>query len=102
MPVEPQSAETQPTATRPEWPRTLWRLIYVVFCFGIGIFLVFFPWLDYWNNNSVATLAPWIREFWSNSYFRGALSGLGVLNLFISLGEIFRLRRHPADKMKVT
>jgi hypothetical protein len=26
-------------------------------------------------------------------YVRGAISGLGVVNLYISLGEVFRLRR---------
>jgi hypothetical protein len=26
-------------------------------------------------------------------YFRGAVSGLGVANQFLALGEIFRLRR---------
>ena len=87
---------------RPEWHRRLWRVIYVVFCFEIGVFLICFPWLDYWNNNALATLTPWIREIWISSYFRGALSGLGVLNLLISLGEVFRLRRDPPDKMKVT
>jgi hypothetical protein len=26
-------------------------------------------------------------------YVRGAISGLGMVNLYISLGEVFRLRR---------
>jgi hypothetical protein len=30
-------------------------------------------------------------------YVRGAISGLGVLNLYISLGEVFRLRRFSAN-----
>jgi hypothetical protein len=28
-----------------------------------------------------------------NPYWRGAISGLGIANLFLALGEIFRLRR---------
>src|SRR5205085_2785100 len=31
--------------------------------------------------------------YWENMYVRGAVSGLGVVNLYISFLEIFRLRR---------
>jgi hypothetical protein len=34
---------------------------------------------------------------WDSPYFRGALSGLGVVNIYISLAEVFRFRRTPAD-----
>jgi hypothetical protein len=57
--------------------------------------------MDYWSNNSIASLAPWVREFWESTYFRGALSGLGLVNIYISLGEVFRLRRPRADRLKV-
>ena len=88
--------------SRPGWTYKLWRLIFIVFCFELGVFLVLFPWLDYWDNNSIATLTPWLAYFWDNPYFRGALSGLGVVNIYISLAEVFRLRRPPADKMKLS
>jgi hypothetical protein len=39
-----------------------------------------------------------LRDLWTSTYFRGALSGLGLLNIYISLGEVSRLR-HPPDKM---
>ena len=38
-------------------------------------------------------LVPEWHRFWDNSYVRGAISGLGVVNLYISFLEIFRLRR---------
>ena len=44
---------------------------------------------------------PWLRDYWTSSYFRGALSGLGLLNIYISLGELLRLRvraRLPTDR----
>jgi hypothetical protein len=31
--------------------------------------------------------------YWDNAYLRGAVSGLGIVNVYISLVEIFRLRR---------
>ena len=30
-------------------------------------------------------------------YVRGAISGIGVVNLYISLGEVFRLRRFSSQ-----
>jgi hypothetical protein len=32
--------------------------------------------------------------YWENAYFRGAVSGLGVVNLYISFIEMVRLRRY--------
>jgi hypothetical protein len=52
-----------------------------------------FPWTPYWDANYFGSLAPQWRQFWSNLYFRGAVSGLGVVNLYIAVLELYRLRR---------
>jgi hypothetical protein len=69
----------------------------------MGLFLLMFPWVDAWNWNyfsyiqaasyQEASLAEWWRRVWLSPYFRGAISGLGLLNLYISLHRVFRLRR---------
>ncbi|HME07683.1 MAG TPA: hypothetical protein VKG25_11550 [Bryobacteraceae bacterium] len=82
------------------WHQKLWRVIFIVFCFELGVFLLVFPWLDSWENNSIAGLAPWLQEMWWSTYFRGALSGLGVVNLLISFGEVFRFRRPPVERIR--
>jgi hypothetical protein len=74
------------------WYKRLGALLFVIFCFEIGVFLLVFPWLDPWDNNWVADL-HWLTEVWDNPYFRGALSGLGLLNIYISFVEVFRLKR---------
>ena len=103
MAVESQRSLAVPAEpVHPSWGRKFWKIIFVLFCLELGIFLLLFPWLDYWNNNSLAALAPWVGDLWRNPYFRGALSGLGVVNLYISLAELFRLRRPPADKMNLS
>ena len=71
-------------------------------CFEVGLFLAVFPWMDYWSRNSIASLSPAIRDVWDSAYFRGALSGLGLVNIYISLAEVFRLRKPRADKLKVS
>jgi hypothetical protein len=71
-------------------------------CFEVGVFLLLFPWLQYWRNNYIAGLAPWIQRIWESPFFRGALSGLGVINIYISLSEVVRLRRPHPDRLKVS
>jgi hypothetical protein len=100
-----QPLEPQPVADFAEPPRFAWyhklgSLLFIVVCFEVGVFLLVFPWLDYWNNNLIANLAPWVRDVWESPFFRGALSGLGVVNMYISLAEVIRLRRPAADRLK--
>ena len=90
---------TEPIAVpAPEAPRYRWyhiaaALIFIVFCMELGIFLVVFPWSDFWESSFFSSLAPRWHMYWDNAYLRGAVSGLGVLNVYIALVEIFRLRR---------
>ena len=55
--------------------------------------MLVFPWLDPWQNNWVADLLPGLARLWGNPFFRGALSGLGFVNIYIALVEAFRTRR---------
>jgi succinate dehydrogenase hydrophobic anchor subunit len=78
------------------WFQRMTAVLFVIFCFEIGLFLLIYPWTDSWTNNYFAWIAPgaiqapW-HEFWNNTYVRGALSGVGVVNLWIALGEVFRM-----------
>ena len=38
-------------------------------------------------------MTPFFRMWWNNLYLRGAVSGIGMVNLYISLVEAFRLKR---------
>jgi hypothetical protein len=101
QPVERQpSVEEALEPPKTSWYHKLATLLFIIVCFEVGVFLLVFPWMDYWSNNSIAGIAPWVRIIWDSPYFRGALSGLGLVNIYISLAEVFRLRRPRADKMK--
>lgn len=97
MPIEPQTpsaTESVPVEAprRYRWHQKLSALLLIIFCLEIGAFLLIFPWFaDTWENNFFSSLLH--RGYWDNLYFRGAVSGLGVVNLYISLVEILRLRR---------
>ena len=99
MPLEPQV----PAATEPEhaeapqqyhWYQKISAFLLIIFCLEIGCFLLVFPWMgEAWDNNFFSTWIPKLHDFWDNSYVRGAVSGLGIANIFIAFGELFRLRR---------
>jgi len=81
----------QPPAYR--WYHKMWAVLLITFCVEIGCFLTIFPWTSYWEINYFSQIAPGWHVLWYNAYLRGAVSGVGVLNLYIALVEVFRLRR---------
>jgi quinol-cytochrome oxidoreductase complex cytochrome b subunit len=82
-----------PEAPRYRWYHVVAALIFIVFCMELGMFLVIFPWSEFWDRSFFFSLAPEWRLYWDNAYLRGAVSGLGIVNVYIALVEIFRLRR---------
>jgi hypothetical protein len=91
----PSTATSDPTpAIKPTHFMQLQRRVLgfclVIFCFELGVFLVVFPWLRSWDLSWVPLHSPRYAAIWASRYFRGALSGLGVLNIYIALGELIR------------
>ena len=75
-----------------------------MFCFEMGIFLLVLPWTEVWETNYFSWIAPgsgWWRGLWMSPYARGAVSGLGLLNIYIAFVEVFRLRRFAAENTTV-
>lgn len=99
MPTEPDRDEqTLPRPVVIARPRYRWYhktggVLFVAFCLGVGLFLLIFPWTDAWEVNYFATVVPSLSPYWDNLYLRGAISGIGVVNLYLSFMEMFRLRR---------
>ena len=75
------------------WYHKMSAIVFITFCLEIGLYLLIAPWTDSWDGNYFSGIVPQLSEYWGNFYLRGAVSGLGVVNLYISLVEIFRLRR---------
>jgi hypothetical protein len=74
------------------WFQRLMSVLFIIFCFELGLFLLVYPWTGGWNDNYLA----W-HAFWNNGFVRGAVSGMGVVNLWIAITEVFRMfnRRRP-------
>jgi len=66
------------------------RLLLVAFFVEVGLLLVVLPWSTFWERNYFAYW-PALRALMSNNYVRGAISGLGLLNLLAALSELVPL-----------
>lgn len=95
MAVNPQARlDTPPEhAAGHGWHARFRILLFIVFAFEIGFFLLVFPWLQGWEHTSIPLIVPWLASVWRNPFFRGAISGLGAVNIYISMLEVGRLRR---------
>jgi hypothetical protein len=86
--------DVAPQERRPAWAEKLAAVLFCIFCLELGTFLLVYPWIDtLWNRNWLFQLLPDWRPVLLSQHFRGAVSGLGILNLFVAFLEIIRLRR---------
>ncbi len=98
-PLDPGREERAfPAPVLVERPQYRWyhktrAVAFAAACLAVGLFLLIFPWTDWGDDSYFATLGPWWQQNWENLYARGAISGLGIVNLCIAMVELFRLRR---------
>ena len=78
------------------WFQRLTSVLFIIFCFELGLFLLVYPWTDGWSDNYFAwairgsVQTAW-HSFWNNSFVRGGISGVGAINLWIAVTEVFRV-----------
>lgn len=89
-------------------------IFFIILCLLLGVYLILSPWdtlFGNWSENYLLVLVsegsglPGIQRTVASNWFRGAVTGLGVLNLIIAFWEIghFKqsvalLREHDAKK----
>ena len=68
----------------------------------MGLLLIVLPWSGFWEENYFAVAWPALGALLNNNYARGAISGLGVVNVVAGLADLAPLvagrgRRHAGD-----
>lgn len=61
--------------------------------------LVLAPWSSIWERNYFIAQFPWVAAIAENSFVRGGVTGLGVVNIAAGLAELltlFALRRRSS------
>jgi len=80
-------------------------IFYIILCLEIGIVLTALPWVPHgwlglsdWGNNYFLLLAAHkagygVQRFVASGWVRGAVSGLGLLNIGMAVWEIINFRQ---------
>jgi hypothetical protein len=57
----------------------------------VGFVLLIVPWSVLWDRNYFLELFPQLQAFATSNYVRGAVSGLGAVNVCAGIGELVAL-----------
>src|SRR5258708_30939206 len=80
-------------------------IFYIILCLEIGLVLTVLPWVPHgwlglsdWSNNYFLLLAAHkagygVQRFVASGWVRGAVSGIGILNLGMGIWEIINFRQ---------
>ncbi|HYV04644.1 MAG TPA: hypothetical protein VFB82_08670 [Blastocatellia bacterium] len=76
-------------------------VFFILICLEIGVLLVILPWVPSpsWNENYLLVLAadkahwPWLALAMKSGYVRGAVTGLGLLNILLGVWEIVNFKK---------
>jgi hypothetical protein len=67
---------------------TLNRLLFTAYFLEVGLILLVVPWSAFWDRNYFAESLPLLRALTGNNFVRGAVSGIGILNLVAGLADL--------------
>ena len=83
-----------PESGKPHLRTTEWigYALYIICSLYLGIALLMLPWQTIWENNYFISIYPQIRPVVTNPFFKGAVLGLGIVNIIIGIQEIVHLR----------
>ena len=90
-PPPPQRIEDG-TAEMPVWLQRLFVVVYVLFCIELGLALIVLPWSGYWFNDGWLQEWPYVRSLIQSGFVRGAVSGLGLLDICLGVLEAVNYR----------
>ena len=71
--------------------RVLPRLLLLAYFVEVGLVLLVVPWSPFWDRNYFLDLWPATADVTHSNLVRGAVSGLGLVNLWAAMAELAAL-----------
>jgi len=78
-----------------------WRVLLTLLAFETGFFLILVPWSSVWDQNFLLGHLSALQFQLRSHYVRGAVSALGVVNIWVGVAEawtLVQMRRRPPAK----
>ena len=67
-----------------------------MFYIEVGLLLIVLPWSAFWDRNYFVYALSALEPLFTSPYFRGGITGVGLLNLIAGYGEIKAVLRPRA------
>ena len=64
------------------------RYLFLLVFVEAGAVLIFAPWTIYWDRNAFIESWPGVERVLTSFVFRGAVSGIGIVNWLAALAEV--------------
>lgn len=75
------------------------HVLSILSSFLVGLILVFVPWWpSFWDSNFLLPPHPTLRVILLSAFTRGAVSGLGLVNVLLALHDAKQLLIPPGDR----
>lgn len=62
--------------------------MFIALLLEAGLLLVLIPWSAFWERNYFVEWSRGVETVLTSNYTRGAISGLGLVNVWAALGEL--------------
>jgi hypothetical protein len=86
-------AAAVPEEAPPVWMARAMLVVLVAFCIEVGLVLVAVPWIpSLWHENSLLAAYPAARAFLAQDFVRGAVTGIGLVDLWLGISEAVHYR----------
>lgn len=82
----------------------LTAILFIALCFEVGLLLAIIPWTNYWENNfflfwlTARFPGTPLATIVQSGYVRGAVTGVGLVNLVLGFLEIANFRQLSATE----
>ena len=71
------------------------RIVWTLICFELGVLLIMVPWSGFWERNIFLQRYPDLIPYLLNPYARGAVSGLGLLDILVAVSLLLPKKKSP-------
>jgi hypothetical protein len=77
------------------WLQRVFVSTYVLFCMVLGTWLVALPWTENWFSGGIVAQWPALQQLLQNGFVRGAVTGLGLVDIWCGVLEVIHYRDRP-------
>ena len=81
-----------PDVHPPVWAQRLWLVAEVAIALWAGVLVMVLPWTRLWLENPLLNGSPYLKFILTQSFVRGLISGIGIVDIWIGVSDALRFR----------